>query len=607
MVMRQMRENTKWIMLVTALAFVALMVFEWGMDLTGRSGTQFSGGEIGRVNGQTVAYEEFLEVYRGLYAQQAASGQPISAVMNDQIEDAAWEQLVMQRLIAQELRRRGIQVTDAEVRQAARYAPPPEFVSHEAFQTNGQFDLTKYHAFLASPSVDTELLVQLEAYYRDAIPRSKLYYQSTAGTFVTDGALWRMWRDTHEKVRIRFLAFDPATMVPDAAVSITDAEIRSYYESHEEDFLRPAQASVRYIVLDRSPTAADSALALERARELAARAATGAFEEIARAESGDSASAAEGGRLTVVRGQTYPALEEAAFSQRVGAVGPPVLSPAGYHVLRVDSRSDSTAEARQILVPVRLSQAREDELFDMADSLDVLSENTRLDEMARQFGLTVRTADLIPGLAFVPGLGLAEEGVAWAFDDAAPGEVSAVFEMPSAYYVFELVDRQEERTLTLAEATPTVRSALIAEKKVQRAKETVRQALEQIESGRSMEQVAAQFETQVQEAGPFSRGEFVPGLGRLNPAVGTAFGLRQGQLSGVVESERQLFIIQLLERQDASRAEWEQQKAEQRARVTQALAEQRWNEFLAALREQAEVVDGRQELNRRLAAQPPVN
>ena len=33
--MRQMRENTKWIMLVTAIAFVGLMVFEWGMDITG--------------------------------------------------------------------------------------------------------------------------------------------------------------------------------------------------------------------------------------------------------------------------------------------------------------------------------------------------------------------------------------------------------------------------------------------------------------------------------------------------------------------------------------------------------------------------------------------
>lgn len=37
--MRQMRENTKWIMLVTAMAFVGLMVFQWGMDLSGRSNT----------------------------------------------------------------------------------------------------------------------------------------------------------------------------------------------------------------------------------------------------------------------------------------------------------------------------------------------------------------------------------------------------------------------------------------------------------------------------------------------------------------------------------------------------------------------------------------
>jgi hypothetical protein len=50
--MRQMRENTKWIMLITALAFVALMVFEWGMDMTGRSGA-VAGGDIGRVNGES--------------------------------------------------------------------------------------------------------------------------------------------------------------------------------------------------------------------------------------------------------------------------------------------------------------------------------------------------------------------------------------------------------------------------------------------------------------------------------------------------------------------------------------------------------------------------
>ena len=44
--MRQMRENTKWIMLVTALAFFALMVFEWGMDASGRSGV--GQGNVGK-------------------------------------------------------------------------------------------------------------------------------------------------------------------------------------------------------------------------------------------------------------------------------------------------------------------------------------------------------------------------------------------------------------------------------------------------------------------------------------------------------------------------------------------------------------------------------
>ena len=56
--MRQMREATKPIMLLAALAFVALMVFEWGMDMSGRSGG--SVGEIGSVNGQPVNYESYM-------------------------------------------------------------------------------------------------------------------------------------------------------------------------------------------------------------------------------------------------------------------------------------------------------------------------------------------------------------------------------------------------------------------------------------------------------------------------------------------------------------------------------------------------------------------
>ena len=596
MVMRQMRENTKWIMLVTALAFVALMVFEWGMDLTGQSSAQVSGGDVGSVNGEEISYLEWSTTVQNLYQQQqqALGGQPISQAMNRQIEDAAWDQLVMQRLISQELRRRGITVTDAEVRQAARQMPPQEFLTNELFQTDGQFDLAKYHQFLSSPALDIQLLQQLEAYYRDVIPRSKLYFQAAAGTFVNDAELWRMYRDQNETATVRFIAFDPTQMIQDAAVTVPDEELRSYYEAHEEDFIRPARARVKYVSLVTTPTAADTAAVQSRAQEIRERIVGGGdFAEIARDESADSISAANGGLLDITRGQTVAPFDSAAFSRPVGQVGPLVRTSYGYHILRVESRQADSASVRHILVPFGLSAENEERLLDRADSLDILAETLKLDEIGRQLGLPVREAELVPGLTIVPEVGIAEDGEFWAFEEGAVGEVSPVFESPTAYYVFELMDRQDQRTLTFDEARETVTAAVRTQMKVERGMQTAREAAERIQNGQSLEQVAAAYDLTVQEAGPFTRLDFVPGLGRLNPAIGTAFGLRTGQTSGVVEADNKLYIIQLVARQDADRAAWEQQKEQQRQQITASLVDQRWNQFLAALRENADIEDNR--------------
>ena len=79
--MRQMREATKPIMLFTAIAFVALMVFQWGMDITGQSGGGL--GEIGSVNGQPVMYDSYMAAYRQLYDQvQRSQEELISSQQN---------------------------------------------------------------------------------------------------------------------------------------------------------------------------------------------------------------------------------------------------------------------------------------------------------------------------------------------------------------------------------------------------------------------------------------------------------------------------------------------------------------------------------------------
>jgi len=98
--MRQMRDNMKWIMGLTAVTFVGLMVFGWGMDITGRTGTDATGGELGRVNGDPITYEQWQSVYRNLYeTRQRQTNAPVNAAVNKAIEEDAWNQIVMQLLI----------------------------------------------------------------------------------------------------------------------------------------------------------------------------------------------------------------------------------------------------------------------------------------------------------------------------------------------------------------------------------------------------------------------------------------------------------------------------------------------------------------------------
>ena len=606
MVMRQMRDNTKWIMLVTALAFVGLMVFQWGMDLSGRSSTQAAGGEAGSVNGQNISYQEYQTAVRNLYQQQQAQlgGQEITAAMNRQIEDAAWDQLVTNLLLEQELRRRGVSVTDAEILQAAQYAPPQEFTTSPMFQTNGQFDLEKYRQFITS-GLDEQTLGQLESYYREVIPRSKLYFQNTAGVTVSDGQLWRMYRDANEQAQVRFVAFDPAALVPESQVQVSEAAIRTYYDAHKADFVRPARATVRYLVMNAAPNAADTAAALQEARQVRDRLAAGTpVAEVAASVAADSTAPAARTSLTVVRNtqQFPPAFEQAAFSTGVGELSEPVQTQFGFHVLRVTSLAADTARVEQVLIPVRLSEAKEAEVLARVDSLESMAEDMSLAEIGRRAGLPVRSAELSPPLAFIPGVGTAEEGVYWALQQGQRGEVSPVFEAQGIYYMFELVSRTDEGTLSISEATPTIRTILVKQQQLEKARALLEDAEAAARKGTPLEQIAAQYHSTVMDAGPFTRSDFVPGLGRFSPAIGAAFGLAPMRVSGLVEADGNLVLVQLVKRVDADRTKWQQQLAQQRTRVVQALADEKWQQYLTALRETAKIVDNRRKLEQQAAA-----
>jgi peptidyl-prolyl cis-trans isomerase D len=596
--MQDLREKTKWIMIVVAVAFVALMVFEWGMDISGQSAATQT-GELGRVNGRPVANQAYQTVYQQLYqrAQQQTGGQQLSREQIRQLEELAWEQTVNQILIDQELRRRGIRATDAEIRQAARFSPHPDLMNNELFQTDGQFDLSKYQQFLASPAANDELLLQLEGYYREMIPRAKLMRQVTAGTYVSDAELWRSWRDRNETATAEYVPLDLAQLVP-GDVQVSESEIRTYYNARKDEFTRPASATLSLAYLPKAAGAADSAAALTKARQIRQQIVAGAdFAELAERESSDRASSQAGGSLgTFRRGQMVPAFEQAAFSLPVGEVSEPVLTPFGYHLIQVQERTADEVTARHILIPLDASEEAVDRLYARADSLERLAERGGLERAAKALGATVRpNVEVTEQNAFVPGVGSVLEAVEWALRDAEADSatVSPLFETEQALYVAKVESINRAGAIPLAEATPQIRRQLVLEKKREQAREIGRQIVAAVRGGKPLAQAAAERGLQVETAGPFTRLSFNPAFGQANAATGAAFGTPIGTVSDVVETPAGLLIIRPTERTEADRQVWEAQKQQQRAAESMRLQQELVERWLESLRKEAEIVDQR--------------
>ena len=597
MVMRQMRENTKWIMLAAALAFVGLMVFQWGMDITGR--TTGTTGEIGRVNGEPVRYDMYQAVLQNLYSQyQAQQQEPISAAQNKQIEDEAWNQIVDQILIQQELERRGISVSDEEIRQAARFQPPPELRTNELFLTNGQFDLAKYQQFLSS-NADPALFMQLEAYYRSQIPQGKLARQLATGIFISDAELWDRYRDAHEAVTVRFVPFDPAQRMPDDSVALTDAEIEDYWEEHQDEFEVPARANVKVVTLPRTPTPSDTAAARDRAAALLAEIRGGAaFDTVGARELRADRPVTFEDLGTFGRNQMDPKFDTAAFAAPVGQPYGPVATPFGYHVLLVSNRTADSATAKHILVPIRRTEESEDAILALADSLENLTEDMTLDEAARTMGLPVQNVEISDVLPFVNGVGQAVDGADWAFEEAAEGDVSDVFESDLAFYAMELVSKQPGGVLPLADARSTIRQILLLQKKVDKAAAQAQQLVEKVRAGTSLENAAAELRLDVRAPGPFTRGDFVPGLGAVSAPIGVAFGLAPRTVSEPVKTRDNVFVIEKIAHTPADSTAWLAQRETQRRGLTQMEQQARLQAWMQGLRAAADIVDRREEVLR---------
>ena len=598
-----MRSAAKYIWIFIIIAFVVVFLFAETSGLTGRQSVT-RGTMVASVNGQKITYDTWLRASQGQIQQaQQQQDRPLTLDETQRIEDQTFDQMVTDILLQQEYERRGITVTDDEIRQAARYVPYPAFVQSPEFQTEGHFDMQKYQRFLASPAAKEQgVLVGLEQYYRSEIPREKLFDQVTFPVYVTDQQLWRSWQDSHDSAQVSYVVFLP-TSIPDSAVHVSDADIQAYFSSHAKEFAdRPGRAVLSVTTIPKTITAADSAAVRAHALALRKQIVDGAnFADVAKRESSDSASAVNGGFLgRVTRGRFVPAFDSAAFSLKPGDVSQPVLTQFGYHLIKVDERKGDTIAVRHILLPIHQSDSSATVTDKKADNLAAIAAGA---ELGAKFDSAVKVLHLPVGhVVAIEGNPLTWNGQyvpsagAWAFQGAKPGEVSDLIDADNAYYLARLDSLTPGGNATLADVKDEIRQRLVHQKKLEMLEPRATKVASAVTAGKTLEQAARAAGLTVEKTPAFTRTMPVPGLGQANQAIGAAFGLPAGKVSAPVTTDDAVYVLRVDRRVNADSSAWAAQKKTQRESIMQQLRQQRVQEFLAGLRQNAEVVDKRKEI-----------
>lgn len=122
-----------------------------------------------------------------------------------------------------------------------------------------------------------------------------------------------------------------------ADVTVTEEEVKKYYEDNKESFGKPATVSARHILVATEEEA-------KKAKEEISNGSI-SFGDAAMKYS-TCPSNQQGGNLgEFSKGMMVPEFEEAAFNAEIGVVTEPVKTQFGYHLIVVDAKNEASVQS----------------------------------------------------------------------------------------------------------------------------------------------------------------------------------------------------------------------------------------------------------------------
>jgi peptidyl-prolyl cis-trans isomerase D len=630
------RKHQRLLQFILLILILPAFVF---FGISGYDGMLVRDRGVAKVGDAEISQQEFDQAQRQQVEQlRQMLGDGVDTRMFDTPEarKEVLEGLISQRVIASEAASRRLAVSDERVRQTILGIPGLK-------REDGSFDEARYKALLSAQNMTP---AGFEARLRSDLAMQTMPEAIQSSAIVPKAVIARLaalQEETREIRELRFAAGDFA-----AGVKPTDEQLTAFYEANARAFETPESAKVEYLVLDREALAAKVTVSPDdlktyyeqnkarfgtaeerRASHILIKAGPDAkakaegllaklksdpsqFEALARANSDDPGSAAQGGDLGfVAQAMMVKPFAQAAFEMKEGEIRGPVETEFGLHIIRVTGikpgaekpfeavRAELEKEVRGQQAAAKYAEAAE------AFTNTVYEQSDSLKPAADKFGLTVQTADNVsrqPAADAARGTALASPRLLASLfgDDALRNKrnTEAVEIAPGRLAAARILEYRAPQRKPLDTVRDTVREGVVAQEAARLAKQAGEAKLAELKAGKGD---AAAFTV------PRIVSRAAPG-GLAQPALEALFRLPADALpsyGGVDLGQQGYSVMQLLKVAAPPPDQITPRQAAYGQQLGQVLAQQDTVDYIESLKQRTKIIRHPERIGSRGDARQP--
>jgi hypothetical protein len=492
-----MRKRVRVIMIVVAVAFIAgfLLSELWqlvGSRGSGRYQSPENSGLVGMIGKEKITIEQYRAAQSYLQDKYQKENRLRDLSNEDYaiIEQQVWSYITDQMMWGKITRDANIKITQEEILEIIKSNPPEQMRSDPNLMTDGKFDPQKYMQVLNAPE-NREMVTKYFNELVDMLPKEKFRIDVINSYRVTNGEAQDGLTDANTTWKVSSLYFGAKALKE--KVEPTEAEARAFYDSHKEDFEKKETRHLRFVTFPLRVAVQDS----QDAKDLIDR----AYAQLQKGESFNltvldfSDLTGDTNAVMFPRAQFDPKTDTMVSKLKPGAYSQPYLAGYGWQIVMLDSAKKDSVAIRRLLVRVKMGT---EVIAAARDSVRAFLDQVkpgRFETLAQVFGLLVQQVP--PWVVDQENIGgISVESPSQLVGWARTAKKGEIFVRPQrgadGYYVFELAD------IALGGIQDFEKVKAAASWRVRQEKEKALwtamagQAMEQVKTGKSLEQYAAE-------------------------------------------------------------------------------------------------------------------